>query len=161
MESSLHRHKSKRKASNLIEEIWNTPKRSNIKCLKGNDSFKAKEKEKRKLDITASNYPKSFYSIKTSNLYDYKSVYQSCRYHYEIPTNEAASSKVVSVSESGKSCSTETVSTNKSESNKIEQEFLPLESRQTTPKNLNFETPIIAVQSITLDQAIGFSSDAR
>ena len=113
------------------------------------------EKKRNHEKPTKNSHPS--FLVQNANFYDYTSVYQSCRYHYNEFDNKGASTNVVS--ESGKSCATETV--NNDNGNNEKTKSVSWESRQNISKKFSFESPIIAFQPLTLDQAIGFSSDAR
>lgn len=129
---------------------------------KSSTQFDYYHQETKKNYNTVSNSSKSSNSIQNVDYYDYTSIYQSCRYHYnENVTNDDASKKVVSLSGSENSCSTETIqnATNKYDNDdKTEPEK---KSEQNHSESLHFESPIIAVQTLSLGEAIGFSSDAR
>jgi len=121
------------------------------------------EMKKKSDDYAVSNSSKSSDSFHNVDYYDYTSIYQSCRYHYnENVANDDTSKKVVSLSGSDISCATvqKSNATNKKcddYDNMMPESF----SKQNNSKSLYFESPIIAVQTLTLDQAISFSSDAR
>lgn len=122
------------------------------------------EMKKNSDDNTFINSSKSSNSVQQVDYYDYTSIYQSCRYHYnENVTNDDASKKVVSLSGSENSCATETIQKSNASNQCDNDDKMEPEksSEQNNSKSLHLESPIIAVQTLTLDQAISFSSDAR